>query len=79
MVAKPHQPEKWRFCVDYRKLNERVQSMGWPIPNIDRLFTRLGAKKAILCCFGFNIGLPLGLVRLEHPPPSRLHHRFRGV
>lgn len=46
MVAKPHQPGKWRFCVDYRKLNESLQSMGWPIPNFDRLFTRLGAKKA---------------------------------
>jgi len=46
MVAKPHQPGKWRFCVDYRTLNEKLKSMGWPIPNIDRLFARLGSKKA---------------------------------
>lgn len=38
MVANPHQPGKWRFCVGYRTLNEK--SMGWPIPNIDRLFAR---------------------------------------
>lgn len=46
MVQKPHQPGKWRFCVDYRQLNEKLKSMGWPIPNIDRLFARLGSKKA---------------------------------
>lgn len=36
-----------RFCVDYRKLNELLKSMGWPIPNIKRLFVRLvGQRKA---------------------------------
>lgn len=44
MVPKPN--NKWRFCVDYRQLNEILPSMGWPIPNIDRLFQRLGSKRA---------------------------------
>mgnify|MGYP000847459154 CR=1 FL=1 len=44
MVPKPN--GKWRFCVDYRSLNENLVSMGWPIPNIDRMFQRLGSKKA---------------------------------
>ena len=48
MVAKPNRPGVWRFCVDYRRLNECLVSMGWPIPNIDRLFTRLGAKRSKL-------------------------------
>jgi hypothetical protein len=46
LVKKPHQPGAWRFCVDYRRLNEILQAMGWPIPNIERLFVRLGEKKA---------------------------------
>lgn len=46
MVAKPNRPGAWRFCVDYRRLNECLISMGWPIPNIDRLFARLGSKRA---------------------------------
>jgi len=44
MVPKPN--GSWRFCVDYRLLNELLESMGWPIPNIDRLFSRLGSKRA---------------------------------
>jgi transposase InsO family protein len=46
VVMVPKNNNKWRFCVDYRQLNEILQSMGWPIPNIDRLFQRLGAKEA---------------------------------
>lgn len=46
LVKKPHQPDVFRFCVDYRNLNKNLKSMGWPIPNIELLFQRLGAKKA---------------------------------
>jgi len=28
----------WRFCIDYRSLNEQTESMGWPIPNIPHRF-----------------------------------------
>jgi hypothetical protein len=44
LVPKPN--KKWRFCVDYRNLNEVTRSMGWPIPNIERLLVRLGQKRA---------------------------------
>jgi hypothetical protein len=34
---------KWRFCLDYRQLNEVSKSLGWPIPNIQLMLDRLGA------------------------------------
>ena len=36
----------WRFCVDYRGLNEATPSASWPIPNIANLLSRLGRAKA---------------------------------
>jgi hypothetical protein len=37
---------KWRFCIDYRALNEVCKAMGWPIPNIKEMLQRLGHKRA---------------------------------
>ena len=37
---------KWRFCIDYRRLNDCSESKGWPIPNVYRMLQRLGSKKA---------------------------------
>jgi len=36
----------WRFCLDYRRLNEASEAMGYPIPNIKELIQRLGVAKA---------------------------------
>jgi len=43
LVPKPGD-NKWRFCVDFRFLNEctSVEGMGWPIPNIQEMLQRLG-------------------------------------
>ncbi len=40
LASKPN--DEWRFCIDYRKLNDCTQSASWPIPNIKELFGRLG-------------------------------------
>jgi len=40
LASKPDQT--WRFCIDYRKLNDCTKSASWPIPNISQLFGRLG-------------------------------------
>jgi hypothetical protein len=32
LASKPN--DEWRFCIDYRKLNDCTQSASWPIPNI---------------------------------------------
>lgn len=44
MTPKPN--GKWRFCIDYRYLNDLTESMGWPIPNVSKMLQRLGNKKA---------------------------------
>jgi transposase InsO family protein len=40
LASKPD--DSWRFCIDYRSLNDCTQSASWPIPNIKELFARLG-------------------------------------
>ena len=42
LVPKPG--NKWRLCIDYRSLNECIEGMGWPIPNITQLVRRIGEK-----------------------------------
>jgi hypothetical protein len=44
LCKKPHSDEL-RFTIDYRNVNETLDSMGWPLPNITAMLQRLGAKK----------------------------------
>ena len=44
LVKKPN--GAWRFCVDYRALNDCLIALGWRIPNIKQLLERLGTRKA---------------------------------
>ena len=41
----PKSNGKWRFCVDFRKLNLATGKECWPIPNIQLLLNRIGNKK----------------------------------
>ncbi len=43
LVPKPN--GKWRFCIDYRALNDTLEGMGWPIPNITYLVRKIGQKR----------------------------------
>ena len=36
----------YRFCVDYRNMNDATESASWPIPNIAGLLACLGRQKA---------------------------------
>jgi hypothetical protein len=40
LTAKPD--GSWRFCIDYRQLNNVCKSLGWPLPNIELLLRRVG-------------------------------------
>jgi hypothetical protein len=40
LASKPD--DTWRFCIDYRKLNDCTKLVSWPIPNIQQMFGRLG-------------------------------------
>ena len=37
---------KWRFCLDFRNLNDQTESQGWPIPNIKQVLQRISKSKA---------------------------------
>ncbi len=50
ILLTPKPDDKWRFCIDFRALNETSESMGWPIPNIKLMLQRLGSKRAKFFC-----------------------------
>ncbi|CAN0456896.1 unnamed protein product [Pylaiella littoralis] len=40
------EPNDWRFCLDYVRLNEATVGVeSWPIPNISQMIQRIGSKK----------------------------------
>jgi hypothetical protein len=43
LVRKP--TGKWRFCIDFRTINDLCGNIGWPIPNIAQTLERIGSKK----------------------------------
>jgi len=55
LVKKPD--GAWRFCVDYRALNDITIKDKYHIPMIDELLYELHGKK-ILLQIGFVVGLP---------------------
>ena len=50
VLLTPKPNDKWRFCVDFRSLNDCSESMGRPIPNIEQMLQRIGSNKQK--CFG---------------------------
>ena len=45
VLLTPKPNGKWRFCIDFRALNENTKSMGWPIPVIQQILQRIGDKE----------------------------------
>jgi hypothetical protein len=45
VLLTPKTDGTFRFCVDYRSLNDASTSYGWPLPRIREIIIRLGVKK----------------------------------
>jgi hypothetical protein len=41
----PPSKDPWRFCIDFRRLNNSLTNTGWPLPRIRELLTRIGDAK----------------------------------
>ena len=41
-------PGGFRFCIDFRKLNDATESASWPILNIQQMLIRIGAHNALI-------------------------------
>jgi hypothetical protein len=44
LVPKPN--GTWRFCVDFRWLNDLTKDISWPLPNIAQMLQRLGQSRS---------------------------------
>ena len=42
----PKPEVQWRFCVDFRRLNDCSETIGWPIPNILHMIHRIGDHRS---------------------------------
>ena len=45
VLLTPKPNGQWRFCVDYRALNDASKAEGWPLPNISQMLRRIGETK----------------------------------
>jgi hypothetical protein len=41
----PKKDGSWRFCIDFRQLNEATKSLSWTIPHIKEMLERIGASR----------------------------------
>ena len=57
VLLTPKSDGTFRFCIDYRFLNLCTAIIDWPLPNIEQLIRRLGARRAVLFAkFDFTHG-----------------------
>ena len=45
ILLTPKSNGSFRFCIDFRNLNDISQSMGWPLPNIKQMLERIGRQQ----------------------------------
>ena len=65
---------KWRYCIDFRRLNMLLQNRGWPLPRIQDLIQRIGRNKPKY--FG-KIDLTNGYHQMPLAADSRKYTAFR--
>jgi hypothetical protein len=63
LASKPD--DTWRFCIDYRKLNDCTKSASWPKPNIQQMLGILGTHHSdIFCIMNLTAGYQQALISL---------------
>jgi hypothetical protein len=45
VMLTPKKDNKWRFCIDYRRLNQSTNASTWPLPRIKEMLQRVGRKR----------------------------------
>lgn len=62
LAPKPHAnpadpPSKvWRFCCDYRQVNELTEDLQWPMPDVQELLDALGAHNEFFATIDLRLG-----------------------
>jgi hypothetical protein len=46
VLLTPKPNNQWRFCVDFRNLNDSTQAESWPLPNIKETLHRIGSSRS---------------------------------
>ena len=46
VLLTPKPNNQWRFCVDFRNLNDSTKPESWPLPNIKETLNRIGNSGA---------------------------------
>ena len=54
LVIVPKKNGKWRFCIDYRELNESTQKYHFPLPFIDQVLNTLSGNNFFSFLDGFS-------------------------
>jgi hypothetical protein len=69
VLLTPKPNGKWRFCINYRKLNTvSLLNAGHPLPNIPETLQRLGSRKFI---WAAKMDLTSGYHQVEMDPETR--------
>ena len=66
VVKKPKSPGEWRFCVDYRRVNDLTVKDAYPLPRIDETIDALGGAK-----FFSTLDLLSGYWQIEIEEPHK--------
>ena len=65
---------KWRFCIDFRQLNQLIKDRGWPLPRIDEVLERVGQQHSNF--FG-KMDLTSGYHQMPLDAESRRYTAFK--
>ena len=69
----PKSNDKWRFVIDFTKLNLATEKEGWPIPNIELMLLRIGERRPK---FFIVLDLTNGYFQIPLSVESRVYTAF---